>query len=80
MSLPILLTAMTGSIYQIIDLSGHGEDADWLLDMHKGNFGSLKLEGIYPFLNALGLLFLLVTGILLLLNSRSNTRKRVEES
>ncbi len=78
MALPILLTAITGSIYQITDLSGHG--SDWLLDMHKGNFGALKLEAIYPFLNAFGLLFLLVTGILLLLNSRRNPRKRLEES
>ena len=76
MALPLLLTAITGSIYQITDLSG--KEVKWLLEMHKGNFGSLKLETVYPFLNALGLLALLVTGTSMLLQRRS-PRRRTEE-
>jgi hypothetical protein len=54
MILPILLTLITGSIYQIVDIGGKGGDFNWLLDWHKGHFGILNLERIYPFLNALG--------------------------
>lgn len=60
MALPLLLSAITGSIYQITDLLGN--EVKWLLEMPKGNFGILKLEVIYPFLNALGLIALLATG------------------
>ncbi|MBV9386872.1 MAG: hypothetical protein JOZ78_10640 [Chroococcidiopsidaceae cyanobacterium CP_BM_ER_R8_30] len=65
MVLPILLTLVTGSLYQAFDLEGKGDKYDWLLELHKGHFGSLNLEIIYPFLNALGLLVLAITGILL---------------
>lgn len=80
MLLPILLTLITGTIYQAFDLSGKGEDFDWLLDVHKGHFGSLNLETIYPFLNALGLLTLAITGIWMWLQLRGNTRKRSQET
>ncbi|MEO8892485.1 MAG: PepSY domain-containing protein [Coleofasciculaceae cyanobacterium] len=63
MILPVLLTLITGSLYQIVDLGEKGKDFDWLLDWHKGHFGSLNLEAVYPFLNALGLLTLAITGI-----------------
>ena len=59
---PIILTLFTGSIYQIFDLAGNGGSVNWLLDIHKGHFGPINLEVIYPFLNALGLLFMAVTG------------------
>lgn len=65
MVLPLLITLVTGSIYQLVDLAGQGENFDWLLDWHKGHFGILNLEIIYPFLNALGLLGLALTGITL---------------
>ncbi len=77
MALPLLLTAITGSSYQITDLSG--KEVKWLLEVHKGNFGSLKLEIIYPFLNALGLLALLATGTSMLLQTRRSPRRRTEE-
>jgi hypothetical protein len=70
MILPVLLTLITGSIYQIVDLAEKGKDFDWLLDWHKGHFGSLNLEAIYPFLNALGLLTLAITGISMWLQMR----------
>ncbi|MBW4622327.1 MAG: PepSY domain-containing protein [Cyanosarcina radialis HA8281-LM2] len=76
MTLPLLLAAFTGSIYQITDLSGN--EAKWLLEIHKGNFGILKLEAIYPFLNALGLLALVATGISMWLQMRRHSRRRLE--
>lgn len=76
MLLPLLLTLITGTIYQIADLAGQGEAFDWLLDWHKGHFGALNLEVIYPFLNALGLLVLLFTGISLWLHMRRAPKKR----
>lgn len=72
MLLPLLLTAITGTFYQMLDLAGKGEDGDWLLNLHKGHFGSLNLEVVYPFLNALGLIFLAVTGISMWLKLRSS--------
>ncbi|HEY9670407.1 MAG TPA: PepSY domain-containing protein [Waterburya sp.] len=75
MILPILLTLITGSIYQIVDLGGKGGDFDWLLDWHKGHFGVLNLERIYPFLNALGLLTLVITGIFMWLQVRRPSRR-----
>lgn len=60
--IPIILTLITGSIYQVFDLLGQGDGVDWLLSIHKGNFGPLHLEIVYPFLNALGLLFMAITG------------------
>ena len=59
---PIILTLVTGSIYQVFDLMGSGDRAEWLLDLHKGHFGPVNLEVVYPFLNALGLLFMAITG------------------
>lgn len=76
MLLPILLTLITGSVYQIIDIGGKGGDFIWLLDWHKGHFGSINLEVIYPFLNALGLLTLAITGISIWLQMRRSSRQR----
>jgi hypothetical protein len=70
MLLPVLLTLVTGMLYQMADLGGKGEDFGWLLNLHKGHFGSLNLEVIYPFLNALGLLTLVITGIIMWLQLR----------
>ncbi|QSJ16167.1 hypothetical protein JYQ62_31140 [Nostoc sp. UHCC 0702] len=76
MLLPLLLTAITGSVYQIVDLAGKGDAFDWLLNLHKGHFGALNLEVIYPFLNALGLLILLFTGISMWLHLRRTSKKQ----
>lgn len=62
---PLLLTLFTGVFFQMAALSGQGSEFLWLLDFHRGNFGQIKLEFIYPFLNALGLLTMLITGILM---------------
>lgn len=79
MVLPVLLTLNTGSVYQVVDLGGKGEEFDWLLDWHKGHFGSLNLETIYPFLNALGLLTLAITGTQMWFQMRRKSRNRGEE-
>jgi hypothetical protein len=63
MLLPLLLTTITGIIYQILDLAGKEKSFKWLLDWHKGDFVVINLESIYPFLTALGLLVLIFTGI-----------------
>lgn len=65
MILPILLTLTTGLVYQMADVAGKQADFFWLLEIHTGHFGRLNLELIYPFLNALGLLTLALTGITL---------------
>lgn len=56
------------------DLSDKGEVFGWLLELHKGHFGSLNLDVIYPFLNALGLLTLVITGIMMWFQLRRRTR------
>jgi hypothetical protein len=76
MLLPLLLTAITGTAYQIGDLAGKDHEFEWLLDWHKGHFGPLNLEVIYPFFNALGLCVLLFTGISMWLNLRRTSKKQ----
>ena len=63
MLLPILLTLTTGSFYQMALLGGMGAEFLWLKKLHVGEFGILNLTAIYPFLNALGLLTMAITGI-----------------
>ena len=72
--LPLILTAVTGSIYQMFDLAHQADNMDWLLALHKGNFGILNLANIYPFLNTFGLIILAVTGIVMWVQSRRRTR------
>lgn len=62
---PLLLTLLTGMGFQFAALNEVSEDWFWLLDLHRGKFGAIDLQAIYPFLNALGLLTLLITGILM---------------
>lgn len=70
MVLPLVLTAITGSIFQLFDLAGQERSVRWLMALHKGDFGILNLSEIYPFLNGLGLLFLAATGFSLWLQKR----------
>lgn len=63
MLFPLILTLITGSLFQIAVISGKSEEFLWLLELHRGKFGRINLEIIYPFLNAFGLLILAVTGI-----------------
>ncbi|NCJ08292.1 PepSY domain-containing protein [Synechococcales cyanobacterium C] len=68
--LPIVLTLLTGVLFQVADLMGNAPDYLWLLEAHKGNFGAIQLEVVYPFINAFGLLMLAVTGIMMWLQTR----------
>jgi len=68
--LPGLLTVFTGSLFQVAVLTGKGNDFLWLLELHKGKFGRINLEMIYPFLNAFGLLAIATTGITMWLQTR----------
>ena len=56
-ALPLLITAGTGSLYSL--LLQQEIDAFWLLKIHTGNFGVLKLQTIYPIL--LGVLTIVIT-------------------
>ncbi len=80
MVLPVLLTLITGSLYQIAALAGKEDNFGWLLDWHKGHFGSLNIEAIYVFLNALGLLTMAITGFSLWFQGRRKSRKRGGEN
>ena len=80
MLLPLLLTTITGTVYQIVDLAGQGKAFKWLLHWHKGHFGALNLEVVYPFLNALGLFILLFTGISMWLHSQRTSKKQSTEA
>lgn len=73
MVFPLLLTLISGSLFQVAELTGRAGDFNWLLELHKGHFGPINLEFIYPFLNAFGLLVLAATGIMMWL---SGSRRR----
>lgn len=72
--LPLFLTSLSGSLYQVANLAGANSDYIWLLDIHKGNFGPLKLEVVYPFINSFALLMLSVTGITMWLQTPRRKR------
>ncbi|AFZ38197.1 hypothetical protein Sta7437_4759 (plasmid) [Stanieria cyanosphaera PCC 7437] len=76
MFFPILLTSITGSLFQVAVITGKGEQFLWLLDFHRGKFGRINLEFIYPLLNAFGVLMLVVTGIIMWLQIRQKVRRR----
>lgn len=76
MVLPLLLTLITGSLFQMAVVSGKTNEFIWVLDLHRGKFGSINLDKIYPFLNALGLLTLLITGIIMWFQIPSRRAKR----
>ena len=62
LALPLLLTVFTGMGYTLFDeWLGQGSIGEALIRLHSGE--AFHLERIYPFLNGLGLLALLATGI-----------------
>ncbi len=65
MVMPLILTLMTGMGFQMAIAAEQGNQFIWLLDLHRGHFGRINLEMIYPFLNALGLLTLIITGMIM---------------
>ena len=61
---PLLLTAITGSLYSL--LLERGLDAFWLLQLHTGRFGPLNLQPYYSAVLAALTLILVVSGLVLL--------------
>ena len=75
MFLPIFLTAITGSLFQVAVITDKSADYLWLLELHRGKFGIVDLELIYPLINAFGVLFLAITGIKMWLQINRKIRK-----
>lgn len=63
-ALPLLITAGTGSIYSL--LLQQEIDAFWLLKIHTGNFGVLKLQPVYPILLGIFTIIVTVSGAVML--------------
>ncbi len=62
-SLPLAITVLTGMAVTVLrewPISA-GIPSGWLLELHTGEI--LHLQGIYPILNGLGIIGLLVTGL-----------------
>ena len=67
---PLLLTALSGSIYS--GLLEQGIDAFWLLKIHTGRFGPINLQPYYSVITGLMTLVIAFSGISLMLQK---TRK-----
>lgn len=69
--LPLLVTVFTGVTYRIgkswFNLSR--DQVHFLMVIHEGEYLGKNLEPIYVLLNALGLLWMLITGGIMLINS-----------
>ena len=76
MVFPLLLTLITGVVYQIANVTGNGRDFYWLIAVHTGKFGPIDLQKVYPFLNGAGLFTLIVTGITMWLQSRKRKKPK----
>lgn len=76
MLIPILLTTITGIVYQIAELGGFAKQFGWAIHWHKGDFGYIDFQRSFPFLNGIGLLFLTVTGISMWWKSRKVSKDK----
>ncbi|MEL6159287.1 MAG: PepSY domain-containing protein [Cyanobacteria bacterium J06627_32] len=76
MVLPLLITLTTGTLFQFAVAGNRANDFLWLLELHRGKFGQINLEFIYPVFNALGLLTLIVTGSVMWWRSPNRRRKK----
>ena len=65
---PLLLTVCSGMAYRLLkDWGGLGRDqVHWLMVLHEGEWLGHAGEPIYVLLNGLGLLWMLVSGALML--------------
>ena len=65
--LPLSLTVLTGVIFNVAEkwFGLEGEKIGFLMQIHTGKF--LHLEKIYPFLNGLGAIAMIITGIIMIL-------------
>ncbi|MEL7492360.1 MAG: hypothetical protein AAGJ95_00185 [Cyanobacteria bacterium J06554_11] len=63
-------------MFQFAVAGNRANDFLWLLELHRGKFGKINLEFIYPVFNALGLLTLIVTGSVMWWRSPNRRRKK----
>jgi hypothetical protein len=77
---PLLLTALTGSLYPIFE--SLDMKADWLMQVHTGNFGLINLQSFYSSLLGVLTIILSFSGLGLLVNNRrsggSNIAKELD--
>jgi len=77
---PLLLTALTGSLYPIFE--SLDMKADWLMQVHTGNFGLINLQSFYSSLLGVLTIILAFSGLGLLVNNRrsgaSNVAKELD--
>ena len=69
---PLLLTALTGSLYSL--LLEQGIDAFWLIKIHTGRFGWLNLQPAYPLLLGMLTIVVSISGLAMLIK-RPSTRE-----
>jgi hypothetical protein len=67
-AVPIMLTAMTGSLYPIF--ASLDMKADWLMDIHTGHFGVINLQSFYSSLLGVLTIILALSGLGLMVNNR----------
>jgi hypothetical protein len=67
-ALPLLLTALSGSLYGV--LSARGIEAFWLMKLLTGNFGAVNLQPWYSAVLGVLTLFIAGSGLGLLLAGR----------
>ena len=67
--MPLLVTMTTGVSYRLARdwLGCSREQVHWLMVMHEGEWMGSSLEPVFVLLNALGLLWMLVTGASILI-------------
>lgn len=75
MAIPLLITVITGIGFQAALAAGQTQNFQWLLAFHRGHFGPVNLETVYPYLNGLGLLVLVVSGVMMWLQQRPKQRR-----
>ena len=75
MVMPLIITVLTGTLFQVAILMGKGGDFYFLMEMHRGKFGPINLKAIYPFLNGFGLLLLITSGSIMWWTTRPKKRQ-----
>ena len=65
---PLLLTVSTGVTYRLLkDWGGLSRDrVHWLMVLHEGEWLGPRAESLYVLLNGLGLLWMVITGAVML--------------
>jgi len=68
--LPILITALTGSFFPMLEALGVPEEQiKWMIRIHTGNFYLVNLKPVYPALVGLSTVVLALTGLTMYLRS-----------